>query len=76
VRIGGKFISMKLSDARDEIIEAEAAISALGGKISQIEKVKIPFTDITHSLIVIDKIVSTPGKYPRKAGKVAKSPIK
>jgi len=76
VKIGGKFISMKLSDADAEINEAKAAISVLGGEISEVKKVKIPFSDITHSLIVIDKISNTPPKYPRKAGKASKSPIK
>jgi len=76
VKIGGKFISMKLFDADEEINEAKVAISALGGEISQVKKVKIPFSDIMHSLIVIDKVSGTPLKYPRKPGKAAKNPIK
>ena len=76
VKIGGKFISMKLSDTEEEINEAKAAISILGGEISEVKKVKIPFSDITHSLVVIDKTSNTPPKYPRKAGKATKSPIK
>ena len=76
VKIGGKFISMKLSDAKEEINEAKAAISALGGEISEVITVEIPFSDITHSLIVIDKTSHAPLKYPRKAGKASKSPIK
>jgi len=75
VKLGGKFISMKVSDADYEINEAKASISALGGEISRIKKVKIPFSDITHSLIVIDKVSITPFKYPRKAGKALKKPI-
>jgi 16S rRNA (guanine527-N7)-methyltransferase len=76
VKTGGKFISMKLSGADDEINEAKSAIKKLGGEISSIREIQIPFTDITHCLIVIDKISNTPPQYPRKAGKALKSPIR
>lgn len=75
VRVGGMFISMKGPDVSQEISEAEKAIKVLGGEISEIKKVSIPETDINHSLIIINKIRSTPSKYPRKAGKVKKEPI-
>lgn len=75
VRVGGMFISMKGPDVSQEVSEAEKAIRVLGGEISEIKAVSIPETDINHSLIIINKIKSTPLKYPRKAGKVKKEPI-
>ncbi len=75
VKLGGKFVSMKGADANAEIADAKKAIKTLGGEISDVKQVKIPFTDITHSLIVINKIKETPTIYPRKAGKPLKSPI-
>lgn len=75
VKVGGYFISMKGPDAADEIKEAEKAIKVLGGRIADIKRAAIPETDIVHSLIIIEKIKPTPGKYPRKAGKAKKDPI-
>lgn len=75
VKVGGSFISMKGPDVEDEIREAEKAIKVLGGKIVEVKKEVIPETDITHSLIIIEKVNPTPAKYPRKAGKAKKEPI-
>ncbi len=75
VKLGGKFISMKSVSAIDEINEAKTAILKLGGEISCIETVNIPYTDIKHLIIVADKKAKTPTHFPRKAGKPLKSPI-
>lgn len=75
VAVGGRFISLKGPDSAQEAAEAENAVKALGGEISEIKKISIPDTDITHSLIIIKKIIQTPANYPRKAGKALKKPI-
>ncbi len=74
-KIGGKFISMKGPDAKDEITAAKKAVYELGGEITEHKTVKIPFSDMNHSLIIISKVRHTPDKYPRKAIKIAKNPI-
>ena len=61
--------------SENEIHQAESAVDILGGKISKIDKFKLPGTDMGRSLIKIDKIKKTPGKYPRKAGLPAKEPL-
>ncbi|MCI8805651.1 MAG: 16S rRNA (guanine(527)-N(7))-methyltransferase RsmG [Clostridiales bacterium] len=76
IKVGGVFVSLKGPDAQSEINEAEKAIDILGGEISFVEKVEIPFTDIVHSLVMIKKVRQTPGIYPRKPGKISKNPIK
>ena len=38
--------------------------------------IKLPETDLNHNILVFKKVSETPSKYPRKAGKPAKSPIK
>lgn len=76
VKVGGYFVSLKGPDAKAEVIEAQKAIEVLGGEIEKVEKVEIPFTDITHTLIMIKKLRQTSSKYPRKSGKISKSPIK
>lgn len=76
VKIGGMFISLKGPDVGDEITDAKKAVKILGGEFLKVEKVDIPFTDITHTVIMIKKLRQTPVQYPRKAGKINKSPIK
>ena len=75
VWISGSFVSYKGEYSENEIHQAENAVDILGGKISKIDKFKLPGTDMGRSLIKIDKIKKTPGKYPRKAGLPAKEPL-
>jgi 16S rRNA (guanine527-N7)-methyltransferase len=76
VKVGGKFISMKGPDVSLEIFESKKALRILGGEVIEVIEVKIPFSDITHSIVIVNKISQTPMVYPRKAGKASKSPIK
>ncbi|NLV87859.1 MAG: 16S rRNA (guanine(527)-N(7))-methyltransferase RsmG [Tissierellia bacterium] len=75
VKVGGHFISMKGPDVEDELKDAEKAIKTLGGKLVKVESIKIPQSDIVHSLIIIEKIKETPTKYPRSGGKPKKNPL-
>ena len=75
VKVGGHFISMKGPDVEDELKDAEKAIKTLGGKLVKVESIKIPQSDIVHSLIIIEKIKETPIKYPRSGGKPKKNPL-
>ena len=76
VKINGQAISMKAGNASQEIEDAKKAIKTLGGNINNIEEFKLPQSDIGRTIIIIDKISGTPGKYPRKPGTPAKEPIK
>lgn len=76
VKIDGKIISMKASNAKEEINDAKKAIEVLGGKIKKIEEFDLPESDIGRTIIIINKNKCTPAKYPRKAGTPAKEPIK
>ena len=75
VKVGGKCICMKGPDAREEIEGAKKAIELLGGQICNIEEFNLPGTDIKRTIVAINKIKSTPNKYPRKPGTPAKEPI-
>lgn len=66
VKIGGKFVCMKGSEYKEEIAEAKAHIGNLGGKISSIEEVVLPGTDIKHTIIAIEKASATPSNFPRR----------
>ena len=60
VKIGGKIISMKASNAKEEINDAQKAIEVLGGKIEKIEEFDLPESDIGRTIIIIDKNKWTP----------------
>lgn len=76
VKVGGYLISMKGSDVDTELQQAKNAVKILGGEIETISNIVLPETDIKHSLIIIKKIQQCPTKYPRKAGKPSKEPLK
>lgn len=75
VKIGGKCICMKGSNADEEIENAKFAVKELGGKISKVEKMTLPDSDIIRTIVIIDKVKETPKKYPRKAGIPSKMPL-
>ena len=75
VKVGGKFIAYKAEKTSEEISAAEKAVSELGGRIEKCEEFTLPGTDLYRTLVVIEKIKATPGKYPRKAGTPSKEPL-
>ena len=76
VKVGGKVISMKASEAQEEINDAKKAIEVLGGSIEKVEEFNLPQSDIGRTVIIIRKNKQTPNKYPRKPGTPSKEPIK
>ena len=76
VKINGKCICMKASNIEEELNQAQNAIKVLGGEVTDIEKFKLPQSDIDRTIITISKTKNTPNKYPRKAGTPSKDPIK
>lgn len=75
VKVGGYFISMKGPDIEEELENSQNAIKTLGGKLIEKKIIKIPESDIEHSLLIIEKISKTPTKYPRGGGKPRKNPL-
>ena len=74
VKTGGYFLALKGPDGPQEAKAAEKAVSMLGGKISGIYQQVLPGEN-QRSIIVIQKCKTTPAKYPRHGGKIAKSPL-
>lgn len=73
VKVGGIFVSLKSEKVETEVDLAMKAINLLGGKLKEIKKIKV--SDMTRSLVLIEKIKETPRKYPRRAGIPAKRPL-
>jgi 16S rRNA (guanine527-N7)-methyltransferase len=75
VKKGGYFISYKTENVQSEIDQGQKAIKILGGELKQTEFFALPGTDYQRSLVKIEKVGTTPVKYPRKAGTPSKEPI-
>ncbi|MCC0670864.1 16S rRNA (guanine(527)-N(7))-methyltransferase RsmG [Clostridioides sp. ES-S-0005-03] len=76
VKVGGYFICLKGPNANLELEESKKAIDTLGLEFIEKIDVELPEIDLNHNILVFKKIHETPVKYPRKAGKPAKNPIK
>ena len=75
VKVGGLFVAYKGPKAEEEVIEAEHALTLLGAKVVNLDKVKLPETEDERVLVIISKETDTPEKYPRKAGIPEKRPL-
>ena len=75
VKVGGHFISYKSGTVQEELQQAEKAVKILGGKIQDVVYFNLPDSEIQRSLVVIEKIKTTSGRYPRKAGTPLKEPL-
>ena len=72
---GGYFLALKGPAAEDEIKSAKRGISILGGEVEEIMDIEIPFTDLSHKIVIVKKVRQTPMKYPRKPGIATKNPV-
>lgn len=75
VRLGGGALAMKGNSGPIEAHTAENAMRILGGKLRQLIQVSLPGVTEERFLVVIDKIASTPEKYPRRTGLPKKRPL-
>lgn len=75
VKKGGTFISMKSAKAEEEIAEGKNAIRILGGNIKEMKTFEIDEAG-ERTIILIEKVSTTPPKYPRPSAKIAKNPLR
>lgn len=76
IKVGGHFVCLKGPNANLELGESKAAMEVLGVEFIEKIDVKLPESDLNHNILVFKKVKNTPEKYPRKAGKPSKNPIK
>ena len=76
VKPGGHMMVLKGPGLDDEIAQAEHAFDILGGRYLRADSAPIPGRDWDHRIAWIEKTAPTPEKYPRKAGKPEKSPLR
>ena len=75
VKVGGRFLAMKSVDSGQELENAAHAVKLLGGRTAQVEDYPIPGTEITHRLIMVEKLAPTLKGYPRRWAKIQKEPL-
>lgn len=75
IKVGGQFLAMKSARSDEELDSAMDAITTLGGRLADVADYAIPGSDVTHRVIVIDKVDRTPKQYPRQFGQIKKKPL-
>ena len=76
LRIGGQLITQKKGDITGELAEAPVPLSVLGGGPLSLSWVELPELEDQRVLVVVEKIMPTPDRYPRRAGIPQKRPIR
>ena len=73
----GLFLAYKGAAAEEELAQSGRALKTLGGALVCCRKVTLPGAEdaAERSIAVFKRSGPTPGKYPRKAGTPAKSPL-
>ncbi len=75
VKVNGKFIAMKGAQVEEELREAKNAINTLGAKVKDNISFTLPIEKSDRSIIIIEKKINTPKKYPRNPGIPQKKPL-
>jgi 16S rRNA (guanine527-N7)-methyltransferase len=75
VRIRGFALAMKGENGPVEVQAAQSGIELLGGQFSQLMPVTLPGVEEQRYLVVIEKIASSPDRFPRRVGIPAKRPL-
>lgn len=74
VKIGGIFVAMKSIHYEEELALAHHAILQLGGSFKSVIAYELD-QDLTHALILIEKVKKTDSIYPRNFGMIKKKPL-
>ena len=74
LKVGGKLLALKASNASEELTEAKNALNILFSKVEDNLSYTLPNGDPRY-ITIIEKKKETPNKYPRKAGMPNKRPL-
>lgn len=74
LKVGGKLLALKASNAPEELTEAKNALNLLFGKVEDNISYTLPNGDPRY-ITIVEKKKETPNKYPRKAGMPNKRPL-
>ena len=74
LKVGGKLLALKASNAPEELTEAKNALNLLFSKVEENLSYTLPNGDPRY-ITIVEKKKETPNKYPRKAGMPNKRPL-
>mgnify|MGYP001006152485 FL=1 len=74
LKVGGRLLALKASNAPEELEEAKNALNLLFSKVENNLQYELPNGDPRY-ITVVEKKKETPNKYPRKAGMPNKRPL-
>lgn len=74
LKVGGRLLALKASNAPEELEEAKNALNILFSKVEDNLQYELPNGDPRY-ITVVEKKKETPNKYPRKAGMPNKRPL-
>lgn len=75
VKVGGQFLAMKSVESGPELEGAAHAVKFMGGRLRETVDYTIPGTDVTHRVVLVDKVAPTLKGYPRRWAKIQKEPL-
>lgn len=75
VKKDGYFMALKGPKAESELDDSQKALEVLGGKEIKTIELVLPNSDEERTLILVQKVKTTPKKYPRQAGTPRRKPI-
>lgn len=75
VKKNGYFIALKGPKASGELEDSQKALNVLGGKLIKDVEFTLPDSDEERTLVLVEKIKTTPKKYPRQAGTPRRKPL-
>jgi len=76
LRIRGLFIVQKGQKLKEELEEARKAIEILGGELKGIISLRLPFSRKSRKLVIVEKVLETSDRFPRRSGIPQKRPLK
>ena len=74
-QVGGRVVLQKKGDIRQEVAQSAHAWDELGGSLLEVKPVPSEVLGGQRVLVVVEKIASSPDRYPRRAGVPAKRPL-
>ena len=74
LKVGGRLLALKASNAPEELTEAKNALNLLFSKVEDNLSYTLPNGDPRY-ITIVEKKKETPNKYPRKAGMPNKRPL-
>lgn len=74
LKVGGRLLALKASNAPEELEEAKNALNLLFSKVENNLQYALPNGDPRY-ITIVEKKKETPNKYPRKAGMPNKRPL-